>query len=201
MKKVNYLILLAAATLIGFSSCKEDEAKPKPQENTVTLNASAYDKWVYFSFEENAIVEISDFANSSSWDIGFHRMDVRVNGGMAGPGQGATKDMGKVEFSSITEAPESGYSENAMINILESPAMPPTYVSVPGDTLMSNKWIKMTHGAGGPSYTISDHIFIIKTADGKYAKIWLSDYFNEEGKGGHPTMKYLYQPDGSRSFE
>jgi len=201
MKKLNYLPLLAVITLIGFSSCEEDAPQPKPQEKTITLDASAYDKWVYFSFKENAIVEISDFANSTAWDIGFHRMNVRVNGGMAGPGQGGTIDMGKVEFSSITEAPETGYSKNAMINIMESPAMPPRFVSVPGDTLISNKWITMTHGSGGPTYTISDHIYIIKTADGKYAKIWLTDYFNEEGRAGHPTMKYTYQPDGSRRFD
>ncbi len=199
-RKVFYLLMLAIATSSFFSSCEKEENTP-PTESEITINATAYDKWVYFSFKDTSIVQVGDFSTSSNWDIAFHRMEVRVNCGTAGPGQGGTIDIGMLSFSSVAEAPESGYSLNTTIKILESSAMPPVYVSVPGDTLMSNKWVTMVHGASGPVYTLNDHIYVIKTAESKYAKIWLKDYFNTEGKGGYPTMKYLYQPDGSRKFE
>ncbi|PIE88342.1 MAG: hypothetical protein CSA04_02390 [Bacteroidetes bacterium] len=44
-------------------------------------------------------------------------------------------------------------------------------------------------------------IFVVKTADGKYAKVWLKDYFNADGESGHVTMKYSYQPDGSTKLD
>jgi len=203
-QKLNFLMLIILAGFLGFTSCKKEET-PEPKKNelvsgTTTINASAYDKWVYFSFKENKVVEISDFTNSLNWDIGFHRQNVRVNCGKSGIGQGGTYNAGKVDFSSIKEAPETGYVLNDSIKILEEFSMPPVYVKVPGDTLLA-KWISITHGQSGPEYNYSDNIYVIKTADGKYAKIWLKNYFNDESKSGYVTMKYTYQPDGSRKLE
>ncbi len=194
------IALLSAATL--FSSCKKDDDSVTPTASKqITIDASAYATWKYFSFESDTVVPVTDFATSTSWDIAFHRGDVRVNCGESGIGQGGSFNAGKVDFASVKEAPATGYSLNTTIKILESYTMPPVYVTVPGDTLVT-KWLTVvTSNSGPPSYTFHDYIYIIRTAKGKYAKVWLKDYFNETGKGGYITMKYAFQADGSRKFE
>ena len=98
-------------------------------------------------------------------------------------------------------SPEKDYSLNDMIEIaIDIASMPPVMETVPGDTILA-KWINLEYGQNGPEYTFSDEIFILKTADGKYAKIWLKDYFNNEAKSGHVTMKYFYQADGSTELD
>jgi hypothetical protein len=203
MKKnlfVSVVALMSAAVFI--SSCQKDDSSVTPSVGSVvTLNASAYDKWVYFSFETGAEVAITDFKNSTDWDIAFHRGDVRVNCGAAGVGQGGSFNAGKVDFASVKEAPATGYSLNTTIKILESYTMPPVYVTVPGDTLVT-KWLTVIPNTNAkPTYIPQDYIYVIKTAKGKYAKVWLKDYFNEAGTGGYITMKYAFQADGSRKFE
>ncbi|MBE9469335.1 MAG: HmuY family protein [Bacteroidetes bacterium] len=196
-------VMLLGVTLV-FSSCDKDD-DPEPENNdvvsgTITINATAYDKWIYFSFANEKEVEVNDFSNSSDWDIGFHRQDIRVNCGKSGTGKGGTYNAGKVDFASFAEAPETGYLLNDSIEILEAFVMPPVKVKVPGDTLLA-KWIDIKYGQAGPEYTVSNNIYVVKTADAKYAKIWLKDYFNDNSETGYITMKYTYQPDGSNKLK
>ncbi len=205
---MKHLLNFATVMLLGlafiFTSCDKEGCDPPVNNDvvsgTITIDATAYDQWVYFSFADEKIVTVTDFSTSSAWDIGFHRQDVRINCGKSGIGQGGTYNAGKVDFSSVAEAPETGYALNDSIEILEAFAMPPVYVTVPGDTVLA-KWIDISYGQAGPEYIISDNIYVIKTADGKYAKIWVKDYFNDSSETGHVTMKYNYQPDGSRKVE
>ncbi len=188
------------ATALGFVSCDKEEAKPEPELNypTVTFDTRAFDKWVYFSFDKGKEVSISDFQNSMDWDIAFHRFDVRVNCGTAGPGKGGSISMGKVDFKSVKQAPTTGYSLNDSIKIVNKPGGWLEQVSVPGDTIVA-KWLLFT--GPPPTYNITNNIYVVKTAQGKYAKIWLKDYFNDNSENGHVKMQYFYQKDGSTKLE
>jgi len=201
---LNFATVMLMGIALVFTSCdKEDALAPVNNDiitGTITIDASAYDKWVYFSFADKKEVTVTDHLTSTAWDIAFHRQDIRINCGNSGVGKGGTYNAGKVDFSSVTLAPETGYEVNTSIKILESKVMPPVYVTVPGDVLLA-KWIEIVHGATGPQYNYSNNIYVIKTTDGKYAKIWLKDYFNNSSKSGYVTMKYNYQPDGSRKVE
>ena len=204
MKKNNLFILFVwVGAICLFSACEDDNNNPSQAANTdiVTIDASSYSSWVYFSFEEGGIVEISDFASSLEWDLGFHRTDLRVNCGASGPGMGGSLATGETDFALITSAPETGYATNDFISIaVDVSTIPPLMETVPGDTVLSG-WVTMKYGNMGPQYTYSDEIFIVKTADGKYAKVWLKDYFNEDSNSGHVTMKYSYQADGSTKLD
>jgi len=211
MKKNLFISIIALVSAVLSSSCQKDDSPVTPivdssvtptVDSSVTVNATAYDKWTYYSFETGAEVAITDFKNSTDWDIAFHRGDIRVNCGESGIGQGGSYNAGKVDLASVKEAPADGYSLNTTLSVVVSYAtMPPTYATVPADTLVS-KWLTIvTSNSGPPSYTFSDNIYVIRTAKGKYAKIWLKDYFNDAAKGGYITMKYAFQKDGSRKFE
>lgn len=203
---MKHLVKIITGLLLGiafiFASCEKSETPQPPVNNdvvtgTISFDATAYYKWVYFSFADTLQVEVNDYLTSSSWDIGFHRFDVRVNCGTAGPGKGGSFNAGKVDFESVISAPENGYSLNDSIEIiLESGNW--EYEAVPGDTVLAS-WLSFT--GPPPTYTVNDNIYVIKTADGKYAKIWLKDYYNNNSETGHITMKYVYQPDGSRKLE
>lgn len=201
---LNFATIMLLGIALVFTSCdKKDDPKPVNNDvvsGTITVDATAYDKWVYFSFADEKVVMVTDFSTSSAWDIGFHRQDIRINCGKSGIGQGGTYNAGKVDFTSVAEALETGYALNDSIEILEAFVMPPVYVIVPGDTLLA-KWIDISYGQSGPEYNYSNNIYVIKTADGKYAKIWLKDYFNDNSETGHITMKYAYQPDGSMKLD
>ncbi len=199
MIKKTTIALLAFATFAFLISCEKDETTSQ-NGKVIEINASAYNAWTYFSFDEDTVVSINDYATSTDWDIAFHRSDIRVNCGQSGPGLGGSYNMGKVNFNSVTETPADGYSLNTTIQILESYTMPPTYVTVPGDTLVS-KWMTITtSNTAPPTYNYSDNIYVIRTAKGKYAKIWLSNYFNSQSQSGHITMKYAYHAKGNRQF-
>ncbi len=203
MIKKTFLWAIVIAMAIGVIACKKDDKTqpdtPKPGEEvkTHTFDTRAFDKWVYFSFAEDKEVEIADFQTSIDWDIAFHRFDVRVNCGTAGPGQGGSISMGQVKFEDVTEAPTEGYSLNDSISIVNKPGGWMDQVMVPGDTIVAN-WM---HFSGPPpTYNISNDIYVVKTADGKYAKIWLKDYYNDNSESGFITMQYFYQKDGSKKL-
>lgn len=203
MKRLlNYTALILLGIAFVFTSCdKEDDPEPfvnnEVVTGTITFDATAYDKWVYFSFADTQIVEGNNYVTSSDWDIGFHRFDVRLNCGTSGPGEGGSSNAGKIDFALVTEAPENGYSLNDSIDIMQESGNW-VYEAVPGDTILSS-WLTFT--GPPPTYTVNDNIYVIKTANGKYAKIWLKDYYNDNSETGHVTMQYVYQPDGSIKLE
>ena len=56
--------------------------------NIVTIDASSWDDWVYYSFELEDIVDIVNPESSLDWDIAFQRNNIRTNGGESYMGQG-----------------------------------------------------------------------------------------------------------------
>ncbi len=176
MNKISLSTIIIVMSLVIFS-CKGpepvDENNPESKTDTVVFDTRAYESWVYFSFDKGKEITINDYKNSMEWDIAFHRFDVRVNCGTSGPGKGGSIDMGVVNFADVKEAPLQGYSLNDSISIVNKPGGWLEQVTVPGDTVVAN-WLHFT--GPPPQYNITNRIFVIKTADGKYVKIWLPDY-------------------------
>lgn len=215
MKKKNLLLLfMVLGTLVGFQSCSDDDVQLKAIEKEVSIDATAYDEWVYFSFKKGEVLTkttgagVEEKMPGLAWDIAFHRWDVRLNCGESGTGKGGALlsegNIAKTGWDAVNEAPEKGYSVDEKTDVIKVYKMPkPDMVNVGGSKIITGdsegSWVVFSH-ANGPSYNITNQIFVVKTASGKYAKIWLKQYTNAEKKGGHITMKYAYQEDGSRNF-
>ena len=76
---------------------------------TFTIDATNREAWAYFSFASGDVVEVEDVENSDAWDIGFQRTQVKLNGGISGPGMGSVVMLTETTFEGITEAPADGY--------------------------------------------------------------------------------------------
>ena len=214
MKKNSLLFLfMTMATMIGFTSCDDDDkASPNAIEKEVEIDATAYDKWVYISFENGAVVGTSAVdANRDGldWDIAFHRWDVRLNCGESGSGKGGALlsegHVGKTGWDAIKEAPTEGYKLDAKGSVSIGHRKPTVESSkstvitggdMQGQIVTPGTWLIFSH-TNGPSYEITNQIFVVKTASGKYAKIWLKQYVNDKKDAGYITMKYAYQEDGT----
>jgi hypothetical protein len=157
---------------------------------TFTIDATNNEAWAYFSFATGDVVEVEDAENSEAWDIGFQRTQVKLNGGISGPGMGSAVMLTETTFEAVTAAPADGYREDTE----------DTLAIVP----QSEKgWYIYT---GPPTHWIlplEDRVFVIKAADGTFAKVQFVGYYKDnENKqdSGFVTFEYVHQPDGSSNF-
>jgi hypothetical protein len=195
MKKTSAFFLgaILAVTLLSITTgCdKKEKEKEEVQVPTLTVDATAYDKWIYVSFVQGKVVEIADYSNDLSWDMALHRYDVRLNGGESGKGQGAALETPYTELSKVTAIPESGYVLDVIDSVIMKFVMPPVYEAQPFN-LEASKWLNVNTTSMPPSYTPSDKVYIFKTAEGKHVKIKFTDYANAEDVKGHIKFSYLY---------
>jgi hypothetical protein len=210
MKKNNLLMLMLFS--VSFVACSDDDDEsPLAIEKEVEIDATAYDKWVYFSFKTGAVVgtsAVDENRDKLDWDIAFHRWDIRTNGETGKGGvHVAEGKIAKTGWDALIEAPTTNYKADGKISV--TVATRPKYVFkevsgcevITGSMKGTGTWMNMSHlGGGKMSYEYSNQIFVVKTAEGKYAKVWLKGYtklVDGRKKGGYITMKYAYQEDGS----
>lgn len=77
---------MALVLLMVLASCTKE--KPQPMEGKA-VDVKYWPGWIYYSFEKQKTVEVSNPADDLSWDIAFHITDFRTNGGESGSGYGA----------------------------------------------------------------------------------------------------------------
>ena len=202
------IIALFAGLLI---SCDDDDNEDLPQAaayNTLSLYTKDYTLWHYFSFEADSVIatgsadpedgDDAEWKQRTDWDLAFHYKDLRTNSGFSGIGEGGMLEASKTDFDSVLVAPTSGYTVDDSLDIRLTSAMPPAYTASTANSVCDD-WASYDHDEG--AWVFVEKVFIVKTADGKYAKIWLKSFLDDEDNSGTITMEYAYQPDGSTSLE
>jgi hypothetical protein len=211
MKTLKTIKFLAIAMLfLGLNSCSDDSQDDesgtldvKRIENfqapaDIMDYSGAYPVVIqempfhYFSFAQGIEVAVTD-----SWDIAFKGSKIKVNGGVSGDGQ--------VEVTVITGI------FNDVTEVLDT-------IEFNVDTAISDTAIDyaVPYGSGLGWYTFSmdthlyspipGRVILIKTNDGKYAKMEILSYYKDQTTeptiqdGGYYTFNYVYQPDGSKFF-
>lgn len=211
MKNKKLLLgLLMTAFFSGFSiSCDDDDDNNSQAAtyDTLTIETKDYTLWHYFSFENGIVgtgsadpedADDAEWKQRTDWDLAFHRTNVRTNSGASGIGEGGMLEASETDFDKVLAAPATGYTVDGTIQISLTAAMPPVMVDSPGNEVCDG-WATYDHSEG--AWVFAEKIFIIKTADGKYAKIWLKSFLDDEDSSGTVTMEYSYQADGSTSLE
>lgn len=137
---------------------------------TYTLDASDGDRWHTFDFARNALV------TGGTWDVAFRRFRV-----IAGPGAGVA-DLGAVPFDSVRELPDTGYRANLAGPDTVNPGVGKWY-----------EYSMLTH-----LLTSKGHVYAVRTAAGRYAKVTLLAYYCRDVGTACVTFRYAYQGGASR---
>ena len=186
------LFTIMAIIAFTLSACnketKEEELTSPLTKDVKMLNATSYEKWIYFSLTKGEIIEVTNPEQDFSWDIAFQRWYVKTNSGTSGKGKGGAINTKEIDWNKINKAPLSGYKTDE-IGILHGWDNIKNIETKKEGSFSKEASIYVTYISGG-KYKNKKEIYIIKTAQGKYAKIQFYDYVNEKLKGGYPSFRY-----------
>lgn len=196
MKKRQWIVF--ALLVFVLASCKkEDENKDENDTNSPTSVSKVIDvhadllNWKYFSFATGNEVVVSAFDSSLTWDLGIRYESFRTNGGASGIGNGGVYDLGAVDFASVTLASIANQTIVADDSIQVIATMTPTWAKVPG-TLSMEAMFASPAGPPPHTYTPNNHVYVIKTANGKHVKFLGTSFFNDLGAEGYLNFKYQF---------
>lgn len=105
--------LTLAGALFATVACEDDATAPLDEfeEGTLTVDASSPVLSTYVSLADGgSVVTPADPSSSTEWDLAIRRFGVRLNGGVAGPGDVAGYGLGNnsaltdVQVTALTEA-------------------------------------------------------------------------------------------------
>lgn len=193
-------VLLLSVFVIALWSCKKEDTLQPIQAQTFEVNATGSNDWKYFSFAANDTVSVADPENSSDWDLAFQRYRIRTNGGLSGNGSGSAANSyekgqtGFDELNAVSDTSTFVSDDSLQIAVQQGYA---TYVVNPE----LYTWFALEFATQGTQIVPSDYIYIIKTATGKYAKVWFKSYYSISNQSGYVTFQYKYQPDGSKNLQ
>jgi heme-binding HmuY-like protein len=175
------VVAAVAVTLVALTLRQPDvvtyaPTAPAPHEparallgpSVYTVDATAADGWRAFSFSRGATVE-------GAGDLAFRRYAI-----VAGPGA-AIADLGEVAFEAVRAAPADGYQANEGRAEPRNPAIAGWY----------------RYGFFSHVLTPRPHVWVVRTGEGRYAKLEILSYYCPGPQPGCLTFRYVYQGDGS----
>jgi hypothetical protein len=140
---------------------------------------------MYFDFARGAVVAVQD-PKTEAWDLAFRRYNIRTNGGHTNPtGQGAILSLAERDFTTVTKVPEKA----EFVTDIHPKNRPSSYNPA------LDKWFNYSYLAN--VLAPKPIVYIVRTHDGKYAKMRLLSYYCASHSAGCVTFEYVYQGDGS----
>ena len=206
------LAMLSAGFLLSCDNKDDLFKKTEPKEGLAILDCTSYTEWNFFSFDRGEIIGSCDagneadneaWRNRTDWDLAFHRQDVKTNSGESGKGKGGIlaydfKEQA-FDFEKVKTAPTGGYSTDVPDSIIYDMSQMMQgkigYVHT-GLAQPTKKWAVLTDMQNS-KWEYAQKVFVVRTANGKYAKIYLKDFKSNAGASGTITMQYVYQSDGT----
>jgi hypothetical protein len=122
------------------------------------VDASSSEAWRFFQFSTGSLVERP---GPTDWDIAFRRFHVITNGGDGFAGDAGALDLGPIAFDSIDTVPETGYE--------------PTVARSDSVNHAIERWYD--YGFISHLLTPKRHVYAVRTADGRYAKLEFLSYY------------------------
>lgn len=211
--KVKLFLAALVAGIFTLTSCskdsnKEEEKKPANVKQEKNLNARQ-EKWVYYSFEKNAIVEVADPQNSLDWDIAFFAYYAKLNGGASGKGQAGVAKTENKDFSAPIATLPSEYIQDVKgtmsygnyPNLTKKEDTFSTFLSGGFDTptgyVSLNPNNRQSSGGKWPSvYAPTKWVYVLKTAKGAFVKFQVTDFYNDKTDANYPSFQYILSEDG-----
>ncbi|GAD06799.1 hypothetical protein HQ45_01710 [Porphyromonas crevioricanis] len=203
MSKVRLVLLALAAFMAVAVGC--DKKKNEPQEperekqgekKVEYLNATAYGKWVYFSFEQGKVVDVANPAESKDWDIAFHREHVQLNGADGFSGKADMAETGEEDFDKVDGKGKYTFSGNRKEVIRWQNVGDMDFVEAEQMVAAHKTYIvdmdKMMEGSAA-MYQAHKTVYLFHSADGKRLyKLKITGTVNARGKKGG-TLSFRYK--------
>lgn len=130
---------------------------------------------------------------SFDWDIAFHKYDIKTNGGAAVKLN--TTDLVSVTAASITGMDFTVDTDDHQV-MVDMSKMQQGFVGYQSTKLneVLCGWVTATPTGSMPPYTyeLNRNVFVVKTADGEYAKIRFTDYSNDDDKTVYAAFDYEF---------
>ena len=156
-------------------------------------------KSTLFSLSNNAIIP-NEQESSANWDLAFSATTIKINNGTSGPGIGGAF-VYSGNYDALSSVPAGA--------VFKTDKLP--YLAIQNAPGMG--WYKYDY-ASNLITPIPGKVIIIRTANGKYAKLEILNYY----KGGktplvnstfkekvlnsrYYTFRFTYQPDGTMNFK
>ncbi len=169
---------------------------PQPQEVgarlvgpiVYTIDARSRDVWMYFDFARGAVVALQN-PKTERWDLAFQRYVIRTNGGQTNPAaQGALFSLPERALAAVTKVPEQAI----FVSDIHPKNRPSSY------NPLTEKWFDYSYLANvlAPKALV----YIVRTHNGKYAKMRILSYYCMNKSAGCLTFEYVYQGDGSTNL-
>jgi hypothetical protein len=180
MNKFKTLVLvLAGSSALLVTSCSKNNDTPEPEPAVLSVNTvsdlDGTKGLAYYSLSTNKEVTGDDIT-AGKWDLKFSARNIFVNGGTSGSGTTQAQIVSGI-FSDLTIAPASGYKTDA----------------AGANAILNDGWSTYTN-FNNPQHAVlinPGKIIVIKTNEGKYAKIEMISYY----KGNpDPTLPAFADP-------
>ena len=194
MKTLFYLSGTVLLSMMLLASCKDSEKKDPTTNivNTVTLtdvDVSAYDQWVYLSFESRTPVVLGVEEDApAQWDIALHRENVKTN-------RGAALVTEATSLAALTELPSGDFVSDVMTDstlIVDMSQMMQGILGYQKSEInpVLNAWVERS--GMPPVYTVKNNVYVVRTQEGRYATIKFASYKDAEDKTGFATFSYVF---------
>ncbi|OPC06910.1 hypothetical protein BAS09_17870 [Elizabethkingia ursingii] len=204
MKK---LLFTTAIGLLSLASCSSNDrgSEPAPVNPSATVktqdvkdvNATDRANYTLYSLRENKVIATTE-QDTDKWDIGFSGTKIIINGGKIRKGKGAATIVKGSSFDGVKTAPEDTVfkTDNGTTN-----------ADFALEPLSDKGWYNYANTRITP---IAGNIIVIKTGDGKYAKIQITSYYKgapstisdaaAANDSAYYNFKFALQTDGSKTF-
>lgn len=141
-------------------------------EDTLTIDARDPQAWRFVDLARGTVLMPPD---TQGWDLAIRRYHL-ISAGPVAPVAGA--------FDSLHRAPDAGYVATVFGPDTVNPALADWY-----------RYSFLSH-----LLHPVDRVWVLRTTEGRYAKLRVLSYYCPELLAGCLTLRYAYQPDGSPGF-
>jgi hypothetical protein len=161
-----------AAGTSGFPTFRWSEIAPPIDElglEGFTFDASSRDGFVHLDLSRQSLVDVTDPARSTDWDLAIRRTSMATNGGSSGPGFGGALVAVDADYDAITSSDTLGFILDAEIEAAGPPGSP---------TISANPVLADWFDYDPTTHSVrpAHRVFLVRTAIGDVAKLQILDW-------------------------
>lgn len=141
---------------------------------------------------DNKVYMLEGDETSFDWDIAFHKYDVRTNGGSVLKLN--TADLALVTLTSVEGQDfNTDVAKSVMVDMTKMMSGFVGYMETKVNEVLMGYLTATPTGSMPPyTYKLNDNVFVVKTADGQYAKMQFTDYTNAKNEAVYVAFDYEF---------